>query len=271
MKLHYIEKGTGPCRIWLHGFLGNSLNFANYANRIPGRHFLLDARNHGRSFHHELFDYNAMAQDVINLMDSMKISTTALCGYSMGAKTAMTVASRIPDRIHKLVILDSMPVNYEHLIPQYFNNLERYVISIQLEIMKNINLNRPSRQEILQEISDLVRSPAVLALMGTNLVPKKSVGFQWRVNVNYLQQGFKNLLVEPELQNKYLGKTLVIGGSKSEHTGKCKGISDSEDIRHTFLNFFPDTKVEMIEGSDHYLHFDSFDIVYKLILRFLRE
>jgi esterase len=128
MKLHYIEKGTGPCRIWLHGFLGNSLNFANYANRIPGRHLLVDARNHGRSFHHEQFDYNTMAQDVIHFMDSMKISSTALCGYSMGAKTAMTVACRIPDRISKLVILDSMPVNYGQLITSYFRNLENYVI-----------------------------------------------------------------------------------------------------------------------------------------------
>jgi hypothetical protein len=138
--------------------------------------------------------------------------------------------------------------------------------------MQNINLERTSRQEILQELADSVKNSAVLALLGTNLVPKKkSVGFEWRVNVKFLQQGFQNLLVAPELTEKYPGKTLVIGGEKSEHTGRCKGISEARDIHSLFVKFFAHTEVVLIEEADHYLHYEYFDKVLKPILKFLKS
>jgi pimeloyl-ACP methyl ester carboxylesterase len=67
---------------------------------------LLDARNHGKSFHSEEFSYEIMSQDVIDYADDQGIEKFDLLGHSMGGKTAQFVAQQFPERVDRLIVVD---------------------------------------------------------------------------------------------------------------------------------------------------------------------
>jgi esterase len=52
----------------------------------------LDARNHGDSDHHPVMDYLTMRDDLLGVMDKLKVEKSVLLGHSMGGKTVMTYA-----------------------------------------------------------------------------------------------------------------------------------------------------------------------------------
>ena len=52
----------------------------------------LDARNHGDSDHSPSMDYLIMHEDLIGVMDTLKVERPVVLGHSMGGKTAMASA-----------------------------------------------------------------------------------------------------------------------------------------------------------------------------------
>jgi len=67
MILHSNILGNGKPFIILHGFLGMGDNWKTLARKFAEDGFevhLVDQRNHGRSFHDVVFDYESMAEDL---------------------------------------------------------------------------------------------------------------------------------------------------------------------------------------------------------------
>lgn len=108
-RLHYNEAGSGHPVIMLHGSGAGATGWSNFAPNIPAlaerfRVIALDAPGWGRSQPGlpEVYDHpNA----VLELMDALGIERAALVGNSMGGSTAITFASRYPDRISHLVTM----------------------------------------------------------------------------------------------------------------------------------------------------------------------
>ncbi|OQV05229.1 hypothetical protein CLAIMM_10005 isoform 2 [Cladophialophora immunda] len=73
--------------------------------------YTIDLRNHGDSPHSPVHTYTAMARDVEHFLDTHKIPSPTLVGHSMGAKVAMTLALRQPERYSALVPVDNAPVD----------------------------------------------------------------------------------------------------------------------------------------------------------------
>src|SRR6186713_169018 len=79
------------------------------ALKIYGNILLFDNRGHGLSDVVE--DTNSLddfADDVIALMDHLSINKVVLIGLSVGGMIAQILASRIPQKIEKLVFCDTM-------------------------------------------------------------------------------------------------------------------------------------------------------------------
>ena len=96
--------------IALHGWLDNAASFDRLAPLLPGFHFVaLDLAGHGRSQHrhpgvvHHFIDW---APEVVAAADTLGMGTFALIGHSMGAGISTLVAGTLPERIHKLVLLE---------------------------------------------------------------------------------------------------------------------------------------------------------------------
>ena len=69
MDLHANILGEGKPFIILHGFLGMSDNWKTLGRKFSEEGFevhLLDQRNHGRSFHDDEFNYEALVDDLYN-------------------------------------------------------------------------------------------------------------------------------------------------------------------------------------------------------------
>ena len=108
-------EGSGKPLLVLHGFLGMSDNWktlgAKYAESGFAAH-LLDLRNHGRSFHSDTFNYQAMADDIVAYCKANNLNKVDVIGHSMGGKVAMFLAVTYPELVDKLIVADISPKYY---------------------------------------------------------------------------------------------------------------------------------------------------------------
>lgn len=73
---------------------------------------LLDARNHGLSPHTTEMNYDLMAEDLFRYIVKNDLGRCTLLGHSMGGRTVMSFASKYPELVDKLIVVDVSPVSY---------------------------------------------------------------------------------------------------------------------------------------------------------------
>ena len=102
VKIHYLVQGEGTPIILIHGYTGSAQGnwFSNgVADALAKNHMVvaLDCRNHGKSDKPQL-NGPGRAEDVIELMDHLKIQKAHFHGYSMGGGIVGRLLTLIPDR-----------------------------------------------------------------------------------------------------------------------------------------------------------------------------
>jgi pimeloyl-ACP methyl ester carboxylesterase len=105
IRLYYVEIGSGPPVVLLHGGLANSDYFASQALALARsyRVLLVDSRGHGRSTRDgRPFGYDLMTDDVVALLDTLKIDKAAIVGWSDGAIIGLNLAMRYPRRVTRV-------------------------------------------------------------------------------------------------------------------------------------------------------------------------
>ncbi len=103
VKIHFMVKGKGAPVILIHGYTGSAEGnwFSNgVADALAVNHMVvaIDCRNHGLSDKPQPMG-PGKAEDVIELMDHLKIQKAHLHGYSMGGGIVGRLMAIIPDRI----------------------------------------------------------------------------------------------------------------------------------------------------------------------------
>ena len=84
----------------------------------------VDQRNHGKSPHLGLHNYDVMAADLEAYMDAKGLNTAVILGHSMGGKTAMNFAVSRPERVQALVVVDIAPKAYPIHHQGYINAMK---------------------------------------------------------------------------------------------------------------------------------------------------
>jgi N-formylmaleamate deformylase len=111
VRLHLLRYGgRGPHLLLLPGITSPAITWGFVAERLA-RHFdvhVLDFRGRGLSSSEPglLASLDAMASDVLELMNVMDWQAVTVLGHSMGARVAIRAAARDPHRIAKLVLVD---------------------------------------------------------------------------------------------------------------------------------------------------------------------
>lgn len=113
-QIYYATYGihtAEPPVVLLHGGLGNS---DHWANQVPAlldaKHevIAIDSRGQGRSTRSVgKPSYDAMASDVLAVMDKLELKQAALVGWSDGGEIALKLAIGHPDRVAKLFVFGS--------------------------------------------------------------------------------------------------------------------------------------------------------------------
>ena len=124
-RTHYLEKGSGPPLILLHGFFYDSYLWAENIDALA-RHFkvyAIDLWGCGYSTRESMnYGYPLYAEQLRLFMDALNIDHASLVGQSMGAGTALKFCVQHRRRVDKLVLVSAaaMP-NPLPLMGKFFN------------------------------------------------------------------------------------------------------------------------------------------------------
>ena len=105
ISLHYAVYGQGSPVILLHGGLANLDYWGHQIEVLKPRHMVIamDSRGHGRSTRDARpYGYNLMADDVVGLMDVLKLPKADIIGWSDGAILGLDLAIRHSNRVGKI-------------------------------------------------------------------------------------------------------------------------------------------------------------------------
>lgn len=240
MLLNYNTYGNGRPIIVLHGLFGSLDNWHTLAKNL-GQYYqiwTLDQRNHGRSPHAPLFDYQVLAADLGDFMDQQNISSASLIGHSMGGKTAMEFALHYPDRVDQLMIVDIAPKAY----PRVHETLFQGLLNVELKDFQH-------RKEIEEALKSIIPDIATRQFILKNIYLKEDGSFSWRMNLTVLYENYDKINQAIEAQEPFKQATLFMRGEKSNYI-------ENKDIE-LIKTLFPQATLTTISGAGHWVHAEA--------------
>jgi esterase len=254
MHLHSNVYGSEslPVLIILHGLLGSSDNWHSFGQRF-GEHFhtfALDARNHGRSPHSDHFNYQVMANDIVEFMQQHRISSASLLGHSMGGKTAALTALLYPELVDKLVVVDIAPRSYKAHHDQVFNALT----SLDLNAFRY-------RKDIGDALTLKIPEQSVRQFLMKNLARDESGGFRWKMNLEVIEKNYAQINEELPRDKQFNKPALFISGENSDYIQR--------DDLPLMRELFPKAELVMIKDAGHWVHVDAPEEFIGTVLDFL--
>lgn len=254
MDLAYRKYGEGQPLLILHGLFGQSDNWNTLAKRFGENGFAvyaIDQRNHGLSPHSEVWNYDVMADDVKEFIDTHYLQSPILLGHSLGGKTAMFFALKYDGILDKLIVADMSPRRYE---PHH----EVVLDALQAVDFTKINTRREAEAVLNQYISDFGTKQFLLK----NIYWEDAAGqhMNWRFNLPVIIKNYTEILAEVP-QKISTVNTLFIRGDRSDY------ITD-EDI-YEIETRFPNYKLHTISNSGHWVHAEQPGSFYQAVSSFI--
>lgn len=118
-QTNYHDVGEGYPVVMLHGSGPGVTAWANWNKLFPllkGDFRLLAPDMVGFGFterpENPVYNMNNWVQQTIDFFDALKIEKANLIGNSFGGALALTMATKYPERVHKLVLMGSMGVSF---------------------------------------------------------------------------------------------------------------------------------------------------------------
>ena len=113
LRVHYAEQGEpgGEPVVFLHGYTDSWWSFSRLLPLLAGEQYhtyALDQRGHGDSERPESgYAPDDLAADVVAFLDAVGVPRATLVGHCMGGFVAARVAATYPERVARLVLLNS--------------------------------------------------------------------------------------------------------------------------------------------------------------------
>ncbi|WP_170420212.1 alpha/beta fold hydrolase [Ruegeria arenilitoris] len=137
LRLTYEETGSGKPLLCLAGLTRNSRDFSFFAPHANGlRVITMDYRGRGDSdFDPDYRNYSVPreAQDVIELLDHLKLDRVSILGTSRGGLIAMTLAAICPERLSAVILNDVGPVIEPSAIGRIMDYVGKVPVATTLE------------------------------------------------------------------------------------------------------------------------------------------
>ncbi len=117
-RIHYVERGDGPTIVLVHGLADDARTWNATIEALAGKYRVIapDLIGHGRS-DKPLFNYRAgtFADFLSKFLDDLRIERATLVGNSLGGWASILVALNEPQRVERLVLVDSAGYADQHL------------------------------------------------------------------------------------------------------------------------------------------------------------
>jgi esterase len=252
MQLNFQTAGTGPPLLILHGLFGSLDNWAGISRRLASfcQVFTLDLRNHGRSPHSDSFNYDLMAADILEFLQTHSLPRANVLGHSMGGKVAMLFALRHPDQLGKLIVADMAPKAY----PPVHREILDALLALDLASFKR-------RDQIDAALAPDIPQTAVRQFLLKNLATGDDGRLRWKLNLDAITRHYDELTLPIESESPSPGPALFIRGGRSDHVLD----SDLDPIRH----LFPQARFVTIPEAGHWVHADAPEAFAQAVVDFL--
>ena len=255
MTLYSKIEGSGKPLLILHGFLGMSDNWKTLGTQYAAVGYevhMLDLRNHGRSFHSDVFNYEVMAQDILDYCQEKNLQNIDIIGHSMGGKIAMLLATKHPELIHKLIVGDIGP---------------KYYAPHHSDILAGLNAvdfsQKPERSEVDVVLSHYITDFGTRQFLMKSLYWQEPGQLAFRFNLPVFNKEIEQIGT-PLLANAHFNKpTLFIRGGNSKYIKD----EDFENIK----SHFPLAIFETIPNVGHWLHAENPAMFYEITVSFLKQ
>jgi pimeloyl-ACP methyl ester carboxylesterase len=117
-KMHYLVGGTGRPLVLVHGLGSRAEDWANLIPQLVdggNRVYAVDLLGYGQSSQpgNAAYSISQQAAMVEGFLDSQHLQQVDLAGWSMGGWISMQVALQQPQRIRRLVLLDSAGLRFK--------------------------------------------------------------------------------------------------------------------------------------------------------------
>lgn len=106
ITMYYAAYGEGEPLLLLHGMLGSGDNFEKQVPEFAQTYRVItpDSRGQGRSTGSDApLSYHLMAEDMVRLMDYLKLDSAFIVGWSDGGNIGLDMAIHHPERVRALV------------------------------------------------------------------------------------------------------------------------------------------------------------------------
>lgn len=257
MKTFFRSFGSGPAFLVLHGLFGVSDNWVTFGKRIASdfRVIIPDLRNHGQSPHSNHFDFPAMEEDILELIEEeVPIEKVLLMGHSLGGRLAVNIALHHPELIRKLVVVDislrKYPPRREHL------ELIGAMRSVDLSAVR-------SRQEVEEHLKERVPNQRLRQFLQKSIYWQDRNRLGWRLNLPVISENLPALFESSDLSGTFRGPVLFIRGGRSDY------ISDND--QPGIKEKFPDAELVTIPSAGHWVHADAPGEFFTVVSSFLKR
>jgi esterase len=254
MNLHFEAVGEGLSLIILHGLLGSADNWRSMSRRLGAYYevFALDLRNHGRSPHSEIFDYNVMVADLREFMKQEALRSIMLLGHSMGGKVAMQFAIEYSAEVDRLVIVDTAPKSYE---PS-----QRYV----LETLRSLDLTRyKSFSDVDAALAEKISDNSLRQFLLKNLARDENGRLHWKIHLAAIDRNYDKLLRGLPPERTFDKPALFIRGGRSNYI-------EDDDVP-LIRQIFPQAEVATLPEAGHWVHIDAPEEFFQTVVKFLNR
>lgn len=248
-------EGEGKPLLILHGFLGMSDNWKTLGTQFASDGFqvhILDLRNHGRSFHSDVFTYEAMVQDVFEYCQANQLNGIDIIGHSMGGKVAMLFAATYPETVDKLIVADIAPKYY----PQHHQDILAGLNAVDFSV-------KPSRNEVEAVLTTYIPDFGTRQFLMKNLYWIEPGQLAFRFNLPVFNTNLEAIGKELDADLIFKNPALFIRGGASRYILD----SDFENIK----KHFPNSEIETIPNVGHWLHAENPKMFYELSMAFLKK
>ena len=250
-KIHYLEAGSGPTVILLHGLGGNSqnwaLNIAPLAQKF--RVIVPDQIGFGKSDKPFMnYRIGTYVDYLDQLCKQLKIERASLVGSSMGGWVAAAFTIAFPERVERLVLVDAAgyapPANFDY---------------------RTLSELNPSTRQVMKRVAALVFYNKMFladAFIDQALAARISAGDGYTIQAltesitrgeDFIDKGVKSIK-QP---------TLVVWGRQDGLTPLSEGERFKKDI--------PNSTLLVMEECGHVPQFEKAAEFNAAVVKFLQE
>jgi pimeloyl-ACP methyl ester carboxylesterase len=194
--------------------------------------------------------WNALADEIAELMDSLGLKGSAIVGHSLGGKVAMAFSLRHGNRTQALVVEDMAPRPY----PPTHGSLIEAMLAVD-----------PSQQTSLKEVEDRLAESVgdiqIRRFLLKNVRRNDAGEMFWRLGLKQLAAAYPEITSALPATGSYSGPTLFLRGELSDYVGEA----DWPLVRA----LFPASQQLTIPGAGHWVHAEKPEAFASAVLGFL--